>query len=614
MLVKGNSIIKIRNLTLAYEGDFGTIIAIDDLSLDIPEGKITSIVGESGSGKSTLANSLIGFLKYPLVKISGSVYFHEDDIYKLSDSKLSKLRMKDISFVPQAAMNSLNPVIKIGEEIHDIISAHMKVSETEERQIISEALKIVELPEYVLDSYQNQISGGMRQRVMIAIASLMNPEVIILDEPTTGLDVIVQKEILDTVKKINIIRGTTIILITHDLPVAFYLSDYISILYAGKVVEDGLKEELIKNKLHPYTELLIGSIPSLNSNKMRLLTIPGEVNPIFEPEKKCTFVKRCPQAFKECKTLEMEDFLTMDELVRCQKYNPSLIGKIGNSSTISGQDTYKKEKREHNFLNKLVNENEHELKLVDLHVNFVIGRGSNKKIIEAVNGVTVEVSSGKASAIVGASGSGKTTLGKIMLFDETPTSGKFLFDGEDVTKANNKKIKELRSHIQMIFQDPFSSLSPIHKIGYQIERPLIINKISSRETVKEDVLELLNLVGLRPSETFIHKFPYELSGGQRQRVCIAKALSVGAKILVADEPVSMLDASVRAEILNLLVDLKNELNLGLLYITHDLSTVKYLSDMVYVMHNGKVEESGDWKEVFENPKAEYTKQLIQSIV
>lgn len=604
-------ILKIRDLTLGYSGEKGQIIAVDDVSLDIPRGKVSSIVGESGSGKSTLANAIIGFIKYPAVKISGTVEYEGENLLDLTRPKLNKIRMKKISFVPQAAMNSLNPVMKIGDEMHDIIEAHVKVTPAEEKEMIMEALRLVDLPDYIVKSYQNQISGGMKQRVMIAIATLLNPDIIILDEPTTGLDVIVQKNILDSIRRINSERGTTIILITHDLPVAFYVSDYCSILYSGKIVEEGAKSKLVANRLHPYTELLIGSIPSATDSKKRLVTIKGSVSPVLETQTRCTFASRCPYAIEACHEMELGDYEVNGETVKCFRYDNSMKDKFPTSLPEIEPDPVPSRT---GVIGKIYSSEIHKAELHEAVMKFIIGRGSSKNEITAVDHVNINIESGRISAVVGASGSGKTTVGKLFLFDEILTEGRYTFDGKDVTGASGKQIKDYRRLVQMIFQDPFSSLSPIHKIGYQIERPLLINRNSTNATVDEDVLAMLNLVGLRPPENFVNKFPYELSGGQRQRVCVAKALSVGAKLLVADEPVSMLDASVRAEILNLLVDLRSELNLGILYITHDLSTVRYVADDVYVMNQGKIVEYGEGAALFASPKDEYTRTLLDSIV
>ena len=611
MVKQEDIILKIRDLTLGYSGEKGMVIAVDDVSLDIPKGKISSIVGESGSGKSTLANAIIGFIKYPAVKISGSIEYGGENLLDLTRPKLNKIRMKKISFVPQAAMNSLNPVMRIGDEMHDIIEAHAKVTPSEEKEMIQEALRLVDLPDYIVNSYQNQISGGMKQRVMIAIATLLNPDIIILDEPTTGLDVIVQKNILDTIRRINSQRGTTIILITHDLPVAFYVSDYCSILYSGKIVEEGLKTKVVSNRLHPYTELLIGSIPSATDSKKRLVTIRGSVSPVFEKQTRCTFANRCPYAIEACSEMDLTDYEFDDEVVKCFRYDNALKSKFSRTLPEIEPDPVPSRT---GVIGKIYSSETHRAELHDAVMKFMIGRGSSRKELTAVDHVNINIESGKISAVVGASGSGKTTVGKIFLFDEIPTEGRYTFNGKDVTKASGRQVKEYRRLVQMIFQDPFSSLSPIHKIGYQIERPLLINKISTKGSVNEDVLAMLNLVGLRPAQNFVDKFPYELSGGQRQRVCVAKALSVGAKLLVADEPVSMLDASVRAEILNLLVDLRSELNLGILYITHDLSTVRYVADDVYVMNKGKIVEYGEGSSLFSSPKDDYTRTLLDSIV
>ncbi|WP_297215123.1 ABC transporter ATP-binding protein [Thermoplasma sp.] len=605
-------IIEVENLSLVYEGETGNTVAIDNISFSIYIGSIHAIVGESGSGKSTLANALIGYIKYPMKRLSGLIKFNGKDIFEMDDEQLTKIRMKEISYVPQAAMNSLNPVITIRQEMHDIISAHAEIDKATEENMMREAINLVNLPEYVLEAYPHQLSGGMRQRVMIAIASVLKPSVIILDEPTTGLDVIVQKDILDVIKKINEKTGTTIVLITHDLPVAFYTSNRCSIIYSGKIVEQGDTTDIINKRYHPYTNMLISAIPSAKSKESKLNIIPGETETRKELDERCHFVNRCPYAVEVCRTTPLRpiDF-DSDHSVLCLKYDDSYSDLFSQGS--SSDKIYIGSKRL-NIVSRLRNDTKHTIELKDVQKDYIVGRGNKKRIINAVRGIDLKIENGMGIAIVGSSGSGKTTIGKIMLYDETMTSGKYLFDGRDVTSPTKKNVAFMRKAVQMVFQDPFSSLSPLHKIGYQIARPLLINGVSKRETIDEDVMEILSLVGLRPAENFVNKYPHELSGGQRQRICFAKAISVAPKFLVADEPVSMLDASVRAEILNLMNDLKNELNLGLIYITHDLSTVRYVAEEVYVMHQGRFVEHGTWEDIIQTPSEEYTKKLLESII
>ncbi|MGC8663352.1 MAG: ABC transporter ATP-binding protein [Thermoplasmata archaeon] len=603
-------ILSIKNLSLSYETINGKIIAVNDVSLSFYSGLSYAIVGESGSGKSTLANSLIGYIKYPMIKENGSVEYNGKSIFEMNEKDLKNIRMKEISFVPQAAMNSLNPVITIGEEMKDILREHITLDSKAEKERLEKVLSIVNLPTYVLKAYPNQLSGGMKQRVIIAIAILLDPKIIILDEPTTGLDVIVQKEILETLKKINKELGTTSILITHDLGVASFVSEYIFIMYNGKILEHGDKNKIIKDPLHPYTKLLISSIPSIREPAKRLAIIPGQVKLLKEITQKCVFAERCPFKQPICETSNVEEYYTDDHYVRCLKYN-NLLSSNFPEFKISKyfQEIYKNPLAE-----KLRVNEQHTVSLINASLTYKVGRGKNLKIIEAVKDVSLTIKAGKCIALVGGSGSGKTSIGKLLLFDEKLTSGSYTIDDVDFSKPTKKNIKYARKMIQMIFQDPYSALSPIHKVGYQLKVPLNINKIYENNEIEKTVENLFDLVGLRPPSLFINKYPHELSGGQRQRICIAKALTVGPKILVADEPVSMLDASVRAEILNLLKILKEELNIGILYITHDLSTVSFLADEIYVIKEGVILEKGDFNEILNNPQNEYTKKLIDSVL
>ncbi len=609
-----DSLLKIQGLSVGYLSEQGLTIALDDISLDIPRGEIFSIVGESGCGKSTLASSIVGYVEYPAKLLSGSIKYQASDILSLDSESLRNLLMKKIAIVPQAAMNSLNPIIKVEQEIKDILKSHAGADYSEDLSHVKELLSYVGLSELVLSMYPHQLSGGMKQRVLIALSLLMDPEVVIMDEPTTGLDVVVQKSILDLVKKINQERGTTIVLVTHDLAVAKYVSSYMAIMYGGKVMELGKSSLVTSKPLHPYTTALISSLPDLSKRNSRLPTIRGSPIKVSVHQTLCTFRERCKQKFGACDIQVVEEVEKDSRKVLCLLYS----GETNSESTrehVEEEIPGVEGKGASGFFRTHGDSTNESIELKDIVKVFSTRTSmSTKKRVVALNRASIKISTGEIRALVGASGSGKSTIANIIMGEFSPDSGSITIAGKEFKKDSEREKRKLRKMVQLVFQDPYSSLSPIHTVLYQILRPILINhKVGKEEGIKR-TKSLLEAVNLLPPEAFLYKNPSELSGGQRQRVAIAKAIAVGAKFLVADEPVSMLDASVRAEILNLLKDLKSRFNLGILYITHDLSTVSYLADYIYVLKEGVVVEEGSTDRVLESPNDEYTKDLISAII
>jgi len=605
-----DSLLKVNELTAGYFNQDGFVIGVTNVNFEVYPNEIFAIAGESGCGKSTLAMAIYGLLKYPGVVLRGHVYLKDKDILSITQEELRKLRMKEFVYVPQFAMDALDPVAKIGDQMMRAAVSH-GVNVEEARKLIKEKLELVDLPYNVVNMYPHELSGGMRQRVVIATSILLNPSLIILDEPTTGLDVIVQYEILKDLKRIQRQLGVSLVIISHDISMLLMISDRVGIMYAGEIVEIGSKEEIIKRPSHPYTYLLISSLPSLVKRREKLLSIPG--NPPFMLSKvpnSCRFYDRCPFKMEKCSTLNPALGDIMDgHKARCFLQKG---GYVDLSTLPIPLEYYAEEKAE----TDLSESNQHEVVMKILNLSKIYYIRKNlilSEPINAVNDVSFELKKGTITALVGGSGHGKSTIAKILAGMIQQTSGKIILLGKDVSEYGVRNSMWYKENVQMIFQDPYSSLDPRHTVRWHVERPLLIHKkVSNKDQLLPKIIEVLKNVGLKPPEKYLYKYPHELSGGERQRVAIARATAVEPKVLVADEPVSMLDASLRAGILNLIKKFKKN-GISILYITHDIATVNYIADEIMVIYKGRIVEKGNTYEVISNPSHEYTKRLIEAV-
>lgn len=591
-----------KNLVSGYISDKGYIRVIRNLTFEVKEGEILGISGESGSGKTTLLYSLFNALSMPGYIKSGSVEIDGKNIFEMKDEELRKIRGEIISFVPQGSQNSLNPVKKIIGQFKDIIESHERSMGMED---IKRVLNIVHLDEEILNRYPHEISGGMKQRVIIAMALLYSPKLIIMDEPTTGLDVLVQYEILKTIKEIQKNLSLSIIFVTHDIALLFQIADRIMVLYGGDVMEIGPYNELLNNVKHPYTKLLLNSIPTMSKHLEKLDSLPGEPISFANKPPGCIFSTRCPFVKEVCKVKYPEERIVGNSTFRCERYpewkkeyayleTKKAEVKMQNVSTIATGDE------------KLT----HILEVENLVKRFYVhDRKSKQKYVEVIHGVNMYLNEGEIVALVGASGSGKSTIANLLLRELNSTSGKILFKGEDITHIKGRKLKEYWRNVQMVYQDPYSSLDPTHDIEWHIKRPLVIRHEKNVDQTIDQILTELSLV---PTADFRKKMPHELSGGLKQRVYIARALATSPSVLIADEPVSMLDASTKASILELFKFLMKSRNISILYITHDLSTVSYVADRIYIIKDGNIVESGRTSDVLHSPKDPYTLKLIEA--
>lgn len=555
------TVLVVNNLKVSFKNDRAWNQVIKGVSFEVFPNEILGIVGESGSGKSVSSLAVMGLLPTKNARIdSGIVDFNSQNLLDLNNLQLQRLRGKEISMIFQEPMSSLNPSMTCGKQIAEILETHAKLSEKEIKTEVLRLFAQVKLPDppTLFNKYPHQISGGQKQRVMIAMAIACKPEVLIADEPTTALDVTVQKEIIHLLKDLQQESGMSIVFISHDLALISEICDRVLVMYKGEIVEQGKVSKIFDEPDHLYTKALIASRPSLDIRLKRLPTIQDYLN-----EK------------------EQSEVVTADE--RAQ---------------------HLKKLYEQKPLLRVVNvEKEYVTK-----TNFF---GKNE-YFRAVDNVSFEMYEGETLGLVGESGCGKSTLGNAILQLDPATNGQIFYKDKDITKLSQKELKELRKEIQIIFQDPFASLNPKITIGKAILEPMKVHKLYANDKErKEKVLELLEKVGLLPEH--YDRYPHEFSGGQRQRIGIARTIAVNPKLIICDESVSALDISVQAQVLNLLNDLKDNFGFTYLFISHDLAVVKYISDQIIVMNKGKIEEQNEADALIANPQKPYTKKLIEAI-
>ena len=564
-----DKILEIEKLCVSFSSDGVSRTVVDNVSYTLYKGRTLGIVGESGSGKSVSSLAILQLLPEKNCQITnGRINFYISDkesidLLSLTRQQMEMYRGKRISMIFQEPMTSLNPVHKCGRQVMENILEHENVTAKEARQRTIRLFEEVQLPrpEKIFDSYPHQISGGQKQRVMIAMALACNPDILIADEPTTALDVTVQKGILELLRKLQLEHGMGIIFITHDLGVVAQIADDIAVMYHGQIVEQGTKAEVLGNPQHAYTKGLLACKPPIDSRPKHLSVVA--------------------------------DFLAGNVP------EPQVESYEERASRLSGI-----------YYNK-----QPLLQVKDLSVTFPLEKtwtGKVKKSLNAVDGVSFDVYQGETLGLVGESGCGKTTLGRALLNLIEASSGNVVYNGVEISKLSASKMRALRREIQIIFQDPYSSLNPRITAGGAIMEVLKTHRMGKNTPERRaKTLELMHSVGL--DESHFDRYPHEFSGGQRQRICIARTLAMNPKLIICDESVSALDVSVQAQVLNLLNDLKRQYQFTYIFISHDLSVVRFLSDRLLIMQKGRIVESGDADEIYENPQQPYTQSLIESI-
>ena len=571
------NVLEVQGLTVRFDTSERSVVAVKDLGFHVRAGEVLAIVGESGSGKSVTSLSVMRLIEHGGGTIaSGKISFTRRnggklDLAKAADSVMRTIRGGEISMIFQEPMTSLNPVFSVGTQVAEAVMLHQGLSHAEAEAEALRMLELVRIPEakQILKRYPHQLSGGMRQRVMIAMALSCKPSLLIADEPTTALDVTIQAQILQLIRQLQEEMGMAVIFITHDMGVVAEVADRVLVMYHGEAVEEGTCEQIFHNPRHPYTQSLLAAVPRLGSMRGTDEPAPFPLLRITDPEA------------EQLGTADMDETpVDMPE--------PAASAPSVSDGPVLSVD---------NLITRF-----------DVETGFW---GKVKRRVHAVEQVSFNLYPGETLGLVGESGCGKSTIGRSMIGLETPRSGSIVFNGQELTQVSGSQLQKLRRNIQYVFQDPYAALDPRLTVGFSIMEPLLIHKVCSRQEAERRVGELLERVDLDPAMAV--RYPHEFSGGQRQRVCIARALAMNPEIIIADESVSALDVSVRAQIINLLLALQKEFRIAFLFISHDMAVIERVCHRVAVMYLGQIVELGSRRDVFENPLHPYTKRLMSAV-
>jgi peptide/nickel transport system ATP-binding protein len=594
-------VIEIDNLHVQFVTSHGTVRAVEGLSYSVYPGEMVAIVGESGSGKSVSALATMRLLPTGTARIQGNIRFDGRELLTLSEEEMRQLRGRQIAMIFQEPMTSLNPVLRIGLQIMEPLLIHLKMSEAQARARAIELLTLVGItdPQSRLAQYPHQLSGGMRQRVMIAIGLACNPKLLIADEPTTALDVTIQAQILELMKDLSRRLGVAVVIITHNLGIVARYADRVNVMYAARLVESGTAETVFGRPLHPYARGLLTAVPRLDRGRSaKLATIDGAPPNLLAPPEGCRFRPRCRFAIDKCNEVPPLEEAEYDHLVACfrknqiERLDPSISRPEASHKVVATGD------------GAPILDIRGASKFFPVRMGFM----RRAKQVRAVNDVTLDIKQGETLGLVGESGCGKSTLGRLVLRLDDPTAGEIRFETVDIAHLKRAEMTAVRKKMQVIFQDPYSSLNPRMTVGQIIAEPMYVHEILPKAKIRPRVAELLQLVGLYPYMAL--RYPHELSGGQRQRVGIARALAVEPRVIVCDEAVSALDVSIQGQVINLLEDLQQQLGLTYLFIAHDLAVVRHISTKVAVMYLGRIVEYAAADELFADPKHPYTKALL----
>lgn len=616
-------LLQLKELSVDFQTPNGSLNAINKVNLQIGRGEVVCLVGESGSGKTITSLSIMRLIDYNKGKIvQGDITLDGTSLAGLSQKEISQLRGKKIAMIFQEPMTALDPVFTIGFQISEVILRHQKVSKLKAKEEAIQLLRRVGIPEPEMryNQYPYELSGGMRQRAMIAIALACGPELLIADEPTTALDVTIQAQILNLLQELRTELGMSILLITHDLGIAAEMADRVVVMYAGQIVEQSKTLPLFKQPYHPYTQGLLRSIVTLEQDRnARLYTIDGAIPSLSALPTGCRFHPRCPYATERCRAEEPPLAEIDDREAACwhaselqQSDHPLRVAAEQREQQRAAELSVRRSDADLDYT--ALAEAEPLLSVQGLKKHFPVKSGLlqlSRRHVRAVDGVSFDIYKGETFGLVGESGCGKSTLGRVLLQLDQATDGKVLFKGKDLLHQNAKERKNLRSEMQIVFQDPYGSINPRWKIEDIIGEPLWVHQSLKGAAKREKVQEMMQLVGLNPS--WYDRYPHEFSGGQRQRIGIARAIALRPDFIVADEAVSALDVSVQSQVINLMQDLQSQLGLTYLFIAHGLTVVRHISSRIGVMYLGKLVEVAPTDELFAHPAHHYTKALLSAI-
>jgi peptide/nickel transport system ATP-binding protein len=612
-------VLMVRDLRAEFRLRHATVVAVDGVSLNIAEGESVGLVGESGCGKSTTGLSIMRLLPGSGQVTGGSVTLLGRDLAALDEREMRRVRGNEVALIPQDPMTSLNPTMTIGKQIAEGVRLHRDVTTADARARALEVLAMVEMPRPFerLDQYPHELSGGLRQRVMIAMALACDPKLLIADEPTTALDVTIQAQILDLIDDLRQQLKMAVMLITHDMGVIAGRTDRVVVMYAGKVAEEAQTAELFARMRHPYSEALLASVPKLDhSPAERLRSIPGLPPDLSTTITNCRFSPRCEYATTRCRDEDpsLTDVSSDASIVhRFACFHPVLHEPSPVPVVVSPVPRVADRALAARTLRLATVDPI--LEATELVKVFPVMRGGvfRRQVgtVKAVSGVSFRIGTGETFGLVGESGCGKTTVGRLLVALETPNAGSIRFENQELAGVPERRLRPRRRDFQLMFQDPYASLDPRMRVGSIIQEPLKVQGFGTARQQVDRVAEILGEVGLGPEAA--KRYPHEFSGGQRQRIGLARALALEPKLVVADEPVSALDVSVQAQILNLIKDLQERRNLTLLMISHDLAVIRYMADTIGVMYLGKLVELGPAVEVYDRPAHPYTQGLLDAV-
>ncbi|HHX90870.1 MAG TPA: ABC transporter ATP-binding protein [Paracoccus sp.] len=610
-------LLDVRDLAIHYRTGAGPVRAVDGIDFTIAPGEALGLVGESGCGKTTAAKAMLKLLPPNGDIPRGRMDFNGRDLVPLQGEDMRRVRWKDIAWISQAAMNALDPVYRVGDQILEAMQAHISIGRAEGWARAEELFRAVGIDPSRLRAYPHEMSGGMKQRAVIAMAMALEPQLLIADEPTTALDVVTQAQILSRLAHLRRERGMALLFITHDISVVVQTCDRVAVMYGGKIMETGPVREVFGQPFHPYTMGLTNAFPTLEGAQRELISIPGTPPNLLRPPAGCRFAERCPFATDRCRAEEPAQIAVgPDRLAAC--HYPDKVEEFRRiaATNEAWAEVGRRLSEEVETASRIERKESAEvLRIEGLVKHFPVPGGffgTSESKVHAVDGIDLTLQEGEILGIAGESGSGKTTTGEMLVRLQEPTGGRILSEGSDIAHLKGRALKAFRRRAQMVFQDPYQTLNPRFTIQDIVGEPLKIHGLARGDARRARVVQALERAGLKPADTYMERFPHELSGGQRQRVAIARAIVLEPRFIVADEPVSMLDVSIRAGVLNLMRRFRDEMGISFVYVSHDLPTIRYVADRTAIMYLGEIVEVGPTEKVIAERKHPYTRLLLDA--